>query len=340
MKRSRSKIKLRFQKGSAFVRSLCLWAMIFLAPGTSAALAEKLNVGYSAVAVSTAPLWVTQESGAFTRYGFDTTSIFLAGGLAPVAVLAGDVQFAIMSGGVAIPPVLKGADLTMIAAFTNYISHALVVAPDIVEPKQLKGKRIAVQRLGDLTHIAAREAVKHLGIPEAEPVYQQIGEVPTRFAALQSHNVQGAILNPPYITRAQKLGYHVLVNLYDLKIPFIGAAVVTTRRLIASRRTLALNFLRAIAEGIHFYKHQRIASIGIIGRHLRGISDEELAEGMEHYIRDLDDRPFPRPEGLRIALELVAQQNSAARRANPQQFLDTSLLRELEQGGFFATLPR
>ncbi len=321
------------------LHALCLLSATSLLAGAAAPPAlERLNVGYSAQAVATAPLWVTQESGAFRRYGLDVTPIFLAGGLAPVAVLAGDVQFATMSAGVAIPPVLKGADLAMIASFTNYISHALVVASDIAEPKDLKGKRIAVQRLGDLTHIAAREAVKHLGLSEANVVYQQIGGVPTRFAALQSHNVQGAILTPPYTGRAQKMGYRVLVNLYDLKIPFSGASVVTTRRLIASRRAVALRFLKAVAEGIDFYKRDRVASMRMIDRHLRGVSHEELAEAMEHYIRDLDDRPYPRPEGLRIALDLVAQQEPAARGADPERFLDASLLRELERGGFFATL--
>jgi ABC-type nitrate/sulfonate/bicarbonate transport system substrate-binding protein len=321
--------------------ALYLLATPSLLPGaTDPPAQDTLNVGYSAQAVATAPLWVTQESGAFKKYGLDVRPIFLAGGLAPVAVLTGDVQFATMSAGVLIPPVLRGADLVMVASFTNHISHALVVAPDIVEPRQLKGKRIAVQRLGDLTHIAAREAVKHLGLAEADPLYQQIGGVPTRFAALQSLVVQGAILTPPYIGRAQKMGFRVLVNLYDLKIPFSGASVVTTRRLIASRRAVALRFLKAVAEGIDFYKRERVASMRMIDRHLRGLPHDELAEAMEHYIRDLDDRPYPRPEGLKIALDLVAQQEPAARGAEPERFLDASLLLELEREGFFATLQR
>ena len=323
-------------------RRVLLVLYLLAAPSLLAGVAEpstqeKLNIGYSATGVASAPLWVTQDSGAFRKYGFDVRPIFLAGGLAPVAIIAGEIQFAIMSAGVQIPPALRGADLAMIAAFNNYISHALVVAPDISEPRDLKGKRIAIQRLGDLTHIAAREAVKHLGVSEADLLYQQIGGGSTRFAALQSLNVQGAILSPPYIGRAQKMGYRVLVNLYDLKIPFIGQAVVTTRRFIASHRPMVLNFLKAVSEGIHFYKRERVASVRMIERRF-GLPHEEVAEAIEHYIRDLDDRPYPRPEGLKIALELVAQQVPAARGADPERFLDASLLRELEREGFFATL--
>ncbi len=73
---------------------------------------ERLNLGYStAGSVATAPLWITQDIGGFKKYSFDVRPIYLAGGLAPVALMAGEIQVAIMSAGVLIPPALKGADL-------------------------------------------------------------------------------------------------------------------------------------------------------------------------------------------------------------------------------------
>jgi ABC-type nitrate/sulfonate/bicarbonate transport system substrate-binding protein len=98
-----------------------------------------MNFGYSAAStVATAPLWITQDSGIFKKYGFDVKPIYMAGGLAPVAILAGEGQFAIMSSGVMIPPVLKGADLFMIASLSNYINQSLLVVPEIGDGKQLK----------------------------------------------------------------------------------------------------------------------------------------------------------------------------------------------------------
>ena len=40
---------------------------------------------------------MAQDSGAFKKYGLDVKLIFLAGGLAPLAVMAGEVPFALMS---------------------------------------------------------------------------------------------------------------------------------------------------------------------------------------------------------------------------------------------------
>ena len=300
---------------------------------------ERMNFGYSAAGtVATAPLWITQDSGVFRKYGFDVKPIYMAGGLAPVAIMAGEVQFAIMSSGVMIPPVLKGADLVMIAGLSNYINQSLVVSPEISDAKQLKGKRIAIQRLGDLTHIAAREAVNHLGLAESDLLYQQIGGVPTRFAALQSANTQGAVLSPPYVGRARRMGYRIMVNLHELKIPFAGSSVVTTRQLITNRRPMVLNLLKGFVEGIQFYKREREASIRIIERYNPGTAKDELNEAIDHYQRDLEDRPYPRPEGIKTAIELYAQQVPAAKGVDPERFIDQSLMRELERGGFFASL--
>jgi len=295
---------IRIRLGSTISRHIPLFSVLLLltAPlssqGAESPALERMNFGYSAAGtVATAPLWVTQDSGVFKKHGFDVKPIYMAGGLAPVAIMAGEVQFAIMSAGVMIPPVLKGADLVMIVGLSNYINQSLVVAPEITDAKQLKGKRIAIQRLGDLTHIAGREAVKHLGLAESDVQYQQIGGVPTRFAAMQ-----------------------------------------TTRQLIASRRPMVLNLLKGFVEGVYFYKHEREASIRIIERYIPGAAKDELSEAIDHYQRDLEDRPYPRPEGIKTALDLYAQQNPAAKGVDAERFMDQSLMRELERGGFFGTL--
>ena len=67
-----------------------------------------------------------------------------------------------------------------------------------------------------------------------------------------------------------------------------------------------------------------------------GAAREEISDARDHYNRDLDDRPFPRAECFKIALELTAQQTPLAKGVDAERFIDASLLRELERGGFFA----
>ena len=64
----------------------------------------------------------------------------------------------------------------------------------------------------------------------------------------------------------------------------------------------------------------------------------ELAKAIDHYQRDLEDRPYPWTEGIKTAIDLYAEQNPAAKGVDPERFIDASLMRELDRGGFFATL--
>ena len=79
---------------------LLLLAVAFSSLAAESLPLERMNFGYSAAGtVATAPLWITQDSGIFKKYGFDVKPVYMAGGLAPVAIMAGEVQFAIMSAG-------------------------------------------------------------------------------------------------------------------------------------------------------------------------------------------------------------------------------------------------
>jgi len=52
----------------------------------------------------------------------------------------------------------------------------------------------------------------------------------------------------------------------------------------------------------------------------------------------LDDRPYPRPEGFKIALDLTAQQLPLGKGVDAERFIDLLPLRELERSGFVAGL--
>ena len=70
------------------------------------------------------------------------------------------------------------------------MNQVLAVAPEFSDPKkQLKGRRVCIQRLGDLTHIAARGAAKNRRPRRVRfTKFQQIGGGPARFTALQTGN--------------------------------------------------------------------------------------------------------------------------------------------------------
>src|SRR5512141_1368813 len=66
--------------------------------GASAPL-EKLTIGWSAVAGSQAPFWITKEAGLFDKNGLDVIMIYLDGGSrATQAMMSGDLPIAQVGG--------------------------------------------------------------------------------------------------------------------------------------------------------------------------------------------------------------------------------------------------
>ena len=146
-------------------------------------------------------------------------------------------------------PAAQAAESAPLERINFRYSAAGSVAWDYTDVKQLKGKRIAIQRLGDLTHIAAREALKHAGLAESDLQMQQI----------------------------------------------CGGPAAGVEPAQGDRRRHSI------------LQTERDAPIKIAERYLPGAAREEIADALDHYNRDLDDRPFPRAEGFKIALELTAQ---------------------------------
>jgi len=73
---------MMMQAGFLTILTLVLtWPVIFarLTFAASAPL-EKLTIGWSAIAGSQAPFWITKEAGLFEKNGLDVIMIYLDGG--------------------------------------------------------------------------------------------------------------------------------------------------------------------------------------------------------------------------------------------------------------------
>ena len=87
-----------------------------------------------------------------------------AGSVAPMALIAGEVDFSIMSAFLLIPVSIQSGDVIMLGAFGRYATMTLISRSEIRTAEELKGKIIGLQRPGDATEINARFALRHLGL--------------------------------------------------------------------------------------------------------------------------------------------------------------------------------
>src|SRR5687768_2259174 len=92
---------------------------------------DKLRIGYAARAVAHSVPFVAKEAGFFADEGIDAEVIRTAGSIAPMALVANEVDLAIMSAYLMIPVAERNRDVVMLGGFSRYASMVLVARPDI-----------------------------------------------------------------------------------------------------------------------------------------------------------------------------------------------------------------
>lgn len=308
---------------------ICLAMVSSFSSGYCAADLTKIYVGYGGVAGYQLPVWVNKEAQIGKKYGLDIEPLLISGGaLGMQALLANSIQMSHNSASAAIGAALRGAPITLIATSENRMSAEIVARPEIKTPQQLIGKKIGILRFGGSNDTAVQWALRAWKIDPRQVTILQSGATNARLLALTLGQIDATVLSYPEIYIARKRGMNVLADIGDFSA-YPNTSVTLTHSLIEKQRPLAKNLLRSEIESIHYIRTNRDGSIKILKKFLRVDDLEAIDATYEFFARRTDAVPRTNLEGLKnILREMNAPQRS------PAEFVDMSLLDELEKEGF------
>lgn len=339
-------MKRRPRRGlAAWLIPLLLAAVIGAGPAPSAWPAlPKVTMLWVAVSGSQSVAWVTKEAGYFDRNGVDVDLAYLAGSPTAAAGLAsGRVQFVQMAGPAVVIADSAGAHLVMVMGFVNQPVFVLMTTPDIQRPEQLKGKTIAVSKIGSSDDFMLREALSHWGLRAGTDVQiTGVGSVSASIAALDKHLVQGLVVDPPNDVLAGRVGAHILVRISDLGVPYQAAGLATTREFIRSNPDVVARVVRAMTEGVHRYKTDRAFSEEIMAKYLKNSDPVVVDAAYEAYANVFARVPAPTKAGMQEIVKELASTGQLAGQLKEgidvSGMLDTSFVERLQASGFIEQL--
>jgi NitT/TauT family transport system substrate-binding protein len=300
----------------------------------------RLKTSYSALTANMAAYWLAKDSKIFEKHGLNVDVVLIESGVTTVqALTAGETQIAMGGGTVAVSSNLAGSDIVSIASIESRLPYALLSQKDIKTIDQLKGKRLAISRFGSASDLAARLILQRYGlVADKDVTILQTGGTSTRLSALHKRSVDATILTPEFFTLAKKAGFTILADPTQYEIPFPQLEVITSRAFIKSNADVATRYLRAIIEGIYAVKNNPEPSIRALGKYLK-IDDREALEEVYRLYRDIYPQiPHPSPAAIQTQLTWMAERDPRAKAAKPEQFIDGTILREIEKSGFVAKL--
>jgi NitT/TauT family transport system substrate-binding protein len=299
-----------------------------------------LYVGLVSITPSNTPVLAGVEGGYFKKQGLDVKPLVLAGSsTALAAMLSGEVQMISIGGSGLINASLAGRDAVMMAGTVNYAPYELIVSREIKRLEELRGKRLGIARFGGSADFLARWGLEKNGLkPGKDVVILQTGGNPERLAALNQGAIQATLLEQAFAHQAKKMGLRSLLDYSSIGLDYQHQGIGTTKSFIEKQHDVAVRFLKGMLEAIQRLKSDRAFGFKVIERHLRIADAEVIQSAYDYYVPKIDAVPYANLKGMKFLLDTIADSNPKAKNAKPEDFVNTSLLKEIESSGFVKQL--
>ena len=312
----------------------------FAAPARGQSL-PKVRAAYTSIGIQFDPVYIMKELDLPRKHGLDVEVLFVpVSSRALQAALAGEIQF-LTSGGVAnINANATGADFVGLTATLNTFAFKILGSPDIKKPENLKGKKVAISRLGGASDFSIRYALTHWGlVPDKDVALLQVGGEPESVLALQNRAVDAAILSEPFSTVATRAGSVLVADLSQLGVPYTMHGFGVRKSFIRANRDVVVRFMKAYLEGIYVFKTNKDLALNVLKKYTR-LDDLSLVQASyEEMSQRLIRRvPYPDREGIQTIIDQLAKTRPQMKSLNPSDFIDPSILKEIEDSGFIKKL--
>jgi len=295
----------------------------------------KLNVGYSAISGDALPAWIAKDAGIFEKNGLDVQLVFFTGGTTAVmALVSADTPIAQLAGAAVVNSVMAGSDAALVVGGVTSLNYYLMGRPEIKTAEQLKGGTVAISRFGSSSDFIARYALQKVGLtPGKDVTIVQIGSTTARVDAALTGRVQATVVNPPASIIAQKRGMTVLADLPKLGLVYQHTSVATTRKYIREHPEIVRRYVKSQVDAVHRIYTDKEASLRALARFIgRTVERDVLEKTWENLLSEavLPRKQYPSLEGIKtiLATELKGKPGK------PEDFVDSSFIRELDQSGY------
>ena len=301
----------------------------------------KVRAAYTSIGIQFDPVYITKELDLPRKYGLDAEILFVpVSSRAVQAALAGEIQFITSAGVANINANVSGGDFVGLTATLNTFVFKILASPELKKPEALKGKKVGISRLGGASDFSIRYALTRWGlVPDKDVAIIQVGGEQEEFLALQNKAIDAAVLSEPFATLAQRAGSTVLADLSQLGVPYSMHGFGARKSFIQANRDVVIRFMKAYLEGIYLFKTNKELALNVLKKYTRVDDLSMMQTAYDDYSQRLIPRiPHPNREGIQTIIDQLAKTRPQMKNLNPSDFIDPTILKEIEDSGFFKKL--
>src|SRR5581483_4265311 len=241
------------------------------------------------------------------------------------ALSSRDLTFTGSAAGSDVPAQMQNANIKIIGDYIHFPTPALLVQSSIKSAQDLKGKKFAVA--GGTAEFLTKLGLSRLGLdPSKDLELPRVANGKALLAALETKQVDGAILSDPDWRSAVSEGFSLLARLSDLKIDYEQQTVIGNADYMRSYPDITVNFLRAVTDGLQRFKQDHDFTQQVFNKYLK---DNPLSP--ELFDASYKDAASMWAGELTINLAGIATVLQAVGAGGkPEDYVDTSYLAQIK----------
>jgi NitT/TauT family transport system substrate-binding protein len=308
---------------------------------------EPLIVSYSSFTGNRAPLWIAKETGLYEKYGLDVKLVSIAAGsVSLTALLAGNVHLTTDSSSGVVSAVARGAPVVTVST-NGALPYQLVAIPSIKTPAELKGKIVGSSRIGAGTDFLLRRILAKLGLAWGKDVSlipTGVSESDKRIQLMFQGKIDATIGEADKVFQFAELGgqtISVLGEPKDFGVPPPGSELNTTRQNLKELRPRLKAFLMAYSEAIAAGRRNRELAYRVFRKYMR-VDNATLLDFTYRvqFVEAIPVKPYPREDAVQASIEDLRETTPKLEGMKAADFFDASLIKELDNEGFFAKVAK
>jgi NitT/TauT family transport system substrate-binding protein len=313
------------------------------APAASAPAAEalpplpqKLVLNYSTRGNGQAGMWLVHEGGFLQELGVDEELINVAASSRIIAAMVtGEVNLSSMDPGASILASVQGIDIVLLAAGGNRPSLSVVAQPGIDTPDKLRGKSLAITRLGTSTHTAALLALNMWGMePDRDVALRQLEQPEAIWAALEARQVDAGMMGVSTRIFAMRAGYNELIDLGKAGPEYPQVTVNGLRSWVNANEEAVRRFSIAYTQARHRLVTDKAWALGVMQKYLDLDDAETLEAFYDEVVACCGPVPYVTEEGTARLLSDLARTEPRLAGRQPSEWIEPRFLREVEAAGY------
>jgi ABC-type nitrate/sulfonate/bicarbonate transport system substrate-binding protein len=308
---------------------------------------ERLTVSYAGITGGRGPLWIAKELKLFEKHGLDARLVQITAGTTSInALIAGDVDMVMTTSSAAVAAALRDAPIAIIAT-SGAPPYKLVAHPSLTSAAHLKGKVVGSSQLGSGADFAIRKLLPKMGLVPGKDVTvlpTGLSESHKRILLIFQGRIDATLATIENVFQVELSGQklNVLADLKEMGVYVSGTDMSTTQQFLRNHTNKLKAFLRAYIEAVWTGIQNREISDRIYRKYLH-IDNTKLLEAMHksYFIAgNVPLKPYPQLESVQSDIEYLTAANPGLKKKKATDLVDTTILREIENEGFYTQLRR